>query len=60
MSRRFLIFVDETLEHITQGAAVRAVPGITCASISVTTRDGKIQTLAPTDELAEVADELQY
>jgi hypothetical protein len=59
VSLRFPIFVDETLVQITQGA-VKAVPGIDWASLSVTTRDGKIQTLAPTAELAVRADELQY
>jgi hypothetical protein len=59
VSLRFPIFVDETLVQITRGA-VRAVPGIDWASLSVTSRDGKIQTLAPTDELAVAADELQY
>jgi hypothetical protein len=59
VSLRFPIFVDETLEEITH-AVVAAVPGIDHASVSVTSRDGKIQTLAPTDELAVKADELQY
>lgn len=41
-------------------AVVAATPGIDHASISITSRDGKIQTLAPTDDLAVRSDELQY
>ncbi|WP_433004310.1 GAF and ANTAR domain-containing protein [Kribbella sp. CA-294648] len=51
--------LEPTLERITH-AAVDALPGIDHASISVTTRGGRIETLAPTDEIAIRADELQY
>ncbi|GAB2646978.1 GAF and ANTAR domain-containing protein [Kribbella swartbergensis] len=58
-SLRFPMDVDDTLQVITAGAA-EAVPGIDFVSISITGKDGRIQTLAPTDELALRADELQY
>jgi hypothetical protein len=58
-SLRFPADVQEALEAITAGA-VDAVPGIEHASISITCKNGKIQTLAPTDVLAVHADELQY
>jgi hypothetical protein len=48
-----------TLSRITRSAA-EAIPGIDYASISVTTKAGRIQTLAPTDPVANEADELQY
>ncbi|ONI78315.1 transcription antitermination regulator [Kribbella sp. ALI-6-A] len=51
--------LDETLWMITVGA-VEAVPGIDHASISITGKDGLIQTLAPTDMVAVRAAELQY
>jgi hypothetical protein len=50
-SLRFPMDLDETLAVITAGAA-EAVPGIDFVSISITGNDGRIQTLAPTDELA--------
>jgi hypothetical protein len=56
---RFLINLDDTLRVITAGAA-EAVPGVDFASISITGKDRGIQTLAPTDDLALRADELQY
>jgi hypothetical protein len=59
MSLRYPMNVTEALESITRGA-VEAVPGIEHASISLTSKDGRIQTLAPTDMLAVEADELQY
>ncbi len=40
--------VDATLDRITHSAA-EAIPGIDHAGISVTTKGGRIQTLAPTD-----------
>lgn len=58
-SLQFPIDLDETLSVITAGA-VAAVPGIEYASISLTSRDGRIETLAPTDAVAVQADELQY
>jgi GAF domain-containing protein len=58
-SLRFPIDLEDTLLRITAGAA-EAVPGIDHASISITGKDGRIETLAPTDTLAIRADELQY
>jgi hypothetical protein len=58
-SLRFPMDLDETLAVITAGAA-EAVPGIDFVSISITGKDGRIQTIAPTDELARQADDLQY
>jgi hypothetical protein len=51
--------LDETLARITASAA-DTLPGIDHASISVTSRTGEIQTLAPTDAVAVRADKLQY
>jgi ANTAR domain-containing protein/GAF domain-containing protein len=51
--------LEATLDRITYSAA-EATPGIDHASISVTTKGGRIQTLAPTDSVATRADELQY
>jgi hypothetical protein len=51
--------LDETLNLITRSAA-DTIPGIVEASISITTRDGEIQTLAPTGPLVTRADYLQY
>jgi hypothetical protein len=48
-----------TLCRITHSAA-EAIPGIDYASISVTAKGGLIKTLAPTDPVANQADELQY
>jgi hypothetical protein len=59
ISLRFPMHIEETLEVITVGA-VESVPGIEHASISLTGKDGRIKTLAPTDRLAVRADELQY
>jgi hypothetical protein len=50
---------DDSLELITTSAAA-AIPGITRASISLTSGDGTIETLAPTDPIATEADQLQY
>lgn len=58
-SLRFPMDLDETLAVITAGAA-EAVPGVDFVSISITGKDGRIQTLAPTDDLALQADDLQY
>jgi hypothetical protein len=51
--------LDDALGRITRGA-VEAIPGIDHASISLTTKEGRIETLAPTDLIAVYADELQY
>lgn len=56
---RFPMELDETLAVITAGAA-EAVPGVDFVSISITGKDGRIHTVAPTDELAQQADNLQY
>jgi hypothetical protein len=58
-SLRLPMDLDEALERIT-GSAVDTIPGIDHASLSVTTKAGKIQTLAPTDPVATRADQLQY
>ncbi|TDU83917.1 GAF domain-containing protein [Kribbella voronezhensis] len=51
--------VDSTLALITAGA-VEAIPGVTHASLSVAGKNGTIQTLTPTDEVADLADRTQY
>ncbi|MEV0287025.1 MULTISPECIES: GAF and ANTAR domain-containing protein [unclassified Kribbella] len=53
------IDLDEALDRITR-SAVDTIPGITYASLSVTTKGGDIRTLAPTHQVAVQADELQY
>ncbi|WBQ08372.1 GAF and ANTAR domain-containing protein [Kribbella sp. CA-293567] len=58
-SLRFPMDLDDTLGVITAGAA-ESVPGVDFVSISITGKDGRIHTLAPTDELALRGDELQY
>jgi len=58
-SLRYPIDVDESLQMIT-ASTVDAIPPIDHASISVTAKNGRIQTLAPTDQIAVRADELQY
>ncbi len=50
---------EGTLRQIT-AAAVDTIPAVEHASISVTAKDGRIHTLAPTDAIAVRADELQY
>jgi GAF domain-containing protein len=59
LSLRFPMDVEQTLQGITE-AVVAATPAIDHASISLTAKDGKITTLAPTDDVAVRADELQY
>lgn len=56
---RYPIELVDSLERITGGAA-ETIPGVDHASISVTTKAGRIQTLAPTDPVAVSADALQY
>ncbi|MEV6283191.1 GAF and ANTAR domain-containing protein [Kribbella sp. NPDC051770] len=51
--------LEKTLLVITQSAA-ETVPGIVEVSISLTRKDGRIDTLAPTGPLATQADVLQY
>jgi GAF domain-containing protein len=51
--------VEETLNLITQ-SAVETIPAVDWASISVTDKTGRIETLAPTDELARQVDDVQY
>jgi hypothetical protein len=51
--------LDETLRLITRSAA-ETVPGIVEVSISLTRKDGRIETIAPTGPLATRADLLQY
>jgi hypothetical protein len=51
--------LESTLELITRSAA-DTIPGIVEASISITTKSGEIQTLAPTGPTVIRADHLQY
>lgn len=51
--------LSETLDLITHSAA-STIPGVDEASVSLTTRDHRIETLAPTDDLVLKADEQQY
>ena len=51
--------LDETLNLITRSAA-DTIPGIVEASISITAKDGRIKTLAPTGPIVTRADHLQY
>jgi GAF domain-containing protein len=51
--------LEETLAVITRVAA-QTIPGIAEASISITTKDGRIETLAPTGPRVIRADHLQY
>ena len=53
------VTVEDSLELITTSAA-GTIPGITGASISVTSKDNTIRTLASTDPLVSEADELQH
>jgi ANTAR domain-containing protein len=53
------IDLAEALAVITHSAA-DSVPGVDHVSISITARNHRIQTLAPTDPVAVCADELQY
>ncbi|WP_112246979.1 GAF and ANTAR domain-containing protein [Kribbella monticola] len=53
------IDLAKTLEHLL-ASVVDTVPGVDQASLSITTRDGRIETLAPTDERVVLADQLQY
>lgn len=50
--------LDDALRVIVD-SAVDTIPGVDEASVSVTTRDGRIDTLAPTHPLVLRADELQ-
>jgi hypothetical protein len=51
--------LDETLGLITR-SATETIPDVDEASVSITTHDNRIETLAPTDPLVLKADELQY
>lgn len=53
------IDLQVTLDRITR-SATEAIPGIDYASISVTSKTGRIETLAPTHRVAIQADQLQY
>lgn len=59
MSLRYPINSEEALQTVINGA-VEAVAGVEHASLSITGKDGRIQTLASTGMLAVDADELQY
>jgi hypothetical protein len=58
-SLRVPVDVDQTRALIT-ASVVDTIPGVTHASISVTSKDGTIETFAPTDVVAATADQLQY
>ena len=58
-SLRFPLDGEDAVRMITWSAA-DTIPSIDHASISLTTKTGEIQTLAPTDAIAARADELQY
>ncbi|GAB2656405.1 GAF and ANTAR domain-containing protein [Kribbella swartbergensis] len=58
-SLRVPVDVDETRAMIT-ASVVDTIQGVTHASISVTNKDGTIETFAPTDAVAAAADALQY
>jgi hypothetical protein len=51
--------LDEALSQIT-ASVVETVPGIDYASVSVTSRSGRIETLALSGQMSVRADELQY
>lgn len=51
--------LDETLANIT-AAAVQALPDVTYASITVKHADGRLETVAPTDDLIVDLDAAQY
>lgn len=53
------ISVDSTLEYLTRSAA-SSIPGFEHASISMRDDDERIRTIAPTGDIAERIDELQY
>jgi hypothetical protein len=53
------IDLEQALAQITHAAA-DAVPGIDHVSISLTRKNGRIETLAPTDPVAVALDEVQY
>lgn len=51
--------LDHTLSRIT-GAAVEVLPSVEFASITVLHRDGRLETVAPTDDLLWGVDAAQY
>jgi ANTAR domain-containing protein/GAF domain-containing protein len=51
--------LDKALDRIL-ASVIDTVPGVDQASLSVTTRDGRIETLAPTDDRVVLADQMQY
>ncbi|MGW1346752.1 ANTAR domain-containing protein [Kribbella sp. NPDC002412] len=51
--------LDHTLSSIT-AAAVEALPDTDCASITILHADGRLETVAPTDELLWGVDAAQY
>ncbi|MGW5195279.1 GAF and ANTAR domain-containing protein [Kribbella sp. NPDC004138] len=58
-SLRYPVEGDDAAKMLTL-SAVDTIDSIDHASISVTAKDGRIQTLAPTDEVVARADALQY
>lgn len=51
--------LDETLRRITRGA-VDALPGVDHASITVRHDDGRLESVAPTDDVAATLDARQF
>jgi GAF domain-containing protein len=51
--------IEQTLSTITR-CARETIPGVDFASITVRYRDGRLETLAPTDEITAKIDSLQY
>jgi hypothetical protein len=51
--------LDETLSRIT-AAAVKLIPHVTYASITVRHHDDRLETVSPTDHALELLDEKQY
>jgi GAF domain-containing protein len=51
--------LDHTLSRITE-AAVEVLPGVSSASITIRHADGRLETVAPTDEVLREVDAVQY
>lgn len=51
--------LDATLSRITEGVQ-QTIPEVAYASITTRGRNGELQTIAPTDVIADKADQLQY
>lgn len=51
--------LDHTLHEVTE-AAVQVIPGVHYANITIRHEDGRLETVAPTDELLRVVDSAQF